>query len=348
MILVEVKYNDGMYYLSTSEIPRKSKEFTEVFKTSAKNVMKLAVKDENAFFAPIGSFNLDDEQIFELKNILYTIPEVLDKDFREIVVNSLDKEIILEDSIIFAVSSGNTRGYFVLNYDRDLEDLISKYADYVCEAIANNKGTVYFDCYQFGKYTVGSFNAENNNAALEELRSNLKTIKESILTKHSENDYPSEHFRGVFSFEEEYGDRTRTKVVYFPLDLSFEETISSYIKEYEATEDIESIAVNNYENSNFRVFTADDGEVFEILRECIANSKLRLNNGYNLDYKYYQYPVENSYSSSLYVSDITYEIYERTFYLTAEITYKNGDREILDIELHQKTYDALSYYGSKK
>lgn len=342
MYMVEVKYSNGMYYLSASVIPESSEEFTNSFRASNRNVMKLSVKEEKAFYNPIGSFDLDEKQIFDLKTVLFNMQDLIDKDFRETVINSLDKNIIFENSVVFEVSYGNKRGFFVLNYERDLEPLVEKYADAVCKVIANNTGNVYFDSYQYGDFVHGSVKAEESEKASAELKNNLSKIKADIMQKRTKNEYPLEFFRGSFRYQYKEGSDSYTKNVYFPIDKSYSETLGIYLKEYEKTNRIVEIKAEAYSAEKKHVLTPDDGEAFEILRHSIVMRNIEQNYGIYSFHEDYYYSTTEAYSFSLYSNSIAYDYDVKNHWVMVEVTYADGMTESFELDLTKKAYEKLN------
>ena len=351
MMMANIKYHDGMYYLSATVIPQESEEFARIFQSFNKVNEKLAVKHNGADYAPIGTINLSDKQIINLKNVLWDIPQLFNKEFRETVLNSLDKEIILENSVIFAVRDNGKSGFFILNYERDIEPFIEKYADYICSKLATKDGTLLYGPLQYGDLILTNIKPSNHHEADAEIKANLPKIKELILTKYTKETLPLELFYGEYLYFEADSDNNRNRYgINFILDGSFTKTLDVYLKEKESCENIMQISLEKYRFNTEEeiVITEKSGEIFEMLKQSVLFDKLLQYSRGDLYYEKYEYPVV--YESSSYSIVSTYEVYGGIDYYSYERTagayvkYANGDEEYVELRLGSLAYDKLTEY----
>jgi len=357
MIMADIKYHDGMYYLSATEIPYDSEYFEDVFKSFNKKTEKLAVKNDDAFYYTIGAINLSDEQIINIENLLWEIPELFNLDFREVVINALDDEIIYDNSIIFAVNDNGKTGFFILNYERDIEPFIEKYADYVCSILANKMEEIKYGAYQYGELLLFNIKPSNSEASMAEIKANLPKVKELLMTKYSKENIPLELFLG----EAYYWEGKNRHGINFILDDSFTTTLDVYLHEKEACENISEIIIEKHNLGTDRdtSITEKDGEVFEILKQSVLFDRLLQHSSGDLYSEKYEeyYPVVTDSSSmpftvsyTLY-SGIDYYSYERI--VSAEVKYADTNEEDaavlhhVDLRLSSIAYDKLTAHIRK-
>ena len=353
MMMANIKYHNGMYYLSATVIPHGSEEFGKIIKSFNKVNEKLAVKRNGADYKPIGTLNLSDEQIINLENILYNIPHIINKEFREAVVNSLDKEIIYENSVIYSVEDNGKTGFFILNYERDIEPFIEQYADFVCSKLAAKDGTLTYGTLQYGDLLAMNIKPTNTSESNAEIKANLPKIKELMLTKYTKDTVPLELFYGEFLYFEEDENNSRNVKKYginFILDSSFTETLDVYLKEKEICEDIVEIAFEKYAFNIEEgvVITEKDGDIFEMLKQSVIFDRLlQYSNADIYSDKYYSpavYETSSSYGIEYISSYETIECYayERTF--GAYVTYADSSIEFVEIRLGSVAYEKMKNY----
>ena len=351
MIMSEVKYSNGMYYLSATEIPYESDIFNQIFKSFNNKNTKLCVKKEYASFSPIGTINLDEEQILNLTEVLNNIPKLLSKDFREVVINAIDKEIIYENSIIYSASYRGEVGYFILNYERDIAPLVEKYYDAVCNIIVNKATNCGYSCYQYGETLIGNIGPSNSQAALDELKNNIEKIKELSLTKYSDDNIPIELFKGYVNYRLNYDIKEDLTSISFVLDNSFTSVLDIYLTEKEFCNNITEIEIQHRDFDKKVKFNAEDGEIFEILKQSAIFDRLDKNYNYDMYYEKYGHleMSSDSYTSSFYPSEVyyvEYKTYEYSF--DADIKYSDGTEETTTLRLGDLAYDKLMDYSFNK
>ena len=348
MMMVEIKYHDGMYYLSASELAYGSEEFESVIHSFDDETMYYSVKQDYSTFYPIGAINPSDEQIMNLENILINMPKAIKKEFRELVVNTIDEEIIYENSVIFSVGYNGKGGYFILNYERDLEPIIEKYADYICDIIANKAVGTAYSCYQYGEISLTNLGPSNQEAGLAELRANLPKIKELFLTKYSEENIPMELFKAYVNYWVTYSEDDKELVsVPFIIDDSFKTMLDIYFDEKANCEDIVEIRFYHYEFNKELSFQNDGSEVFEILKQSVLFDRLEYYYDADIYSEKYGY-INTDPNSSSYTFYSTYEdakiepyYYSYSQGFDAYITYSDGREENIYLRLSQKAYDKL-------
>lgn len=353
MVMAEIKYANGMYYLSATEIPYATKNFEEIIHSFDDETMYLAVKQDNATFFPIGSINLSEEQILNLENVLMNMPAVLSKEFRELTVNTLDKEIIYDNSVIFSVDHRGRDSYFILNYERDLEPIIEKYADYICGIIATKAESAGYGCYQYGEMVLNHLAPSNKEAGLAELRGNLPKIKELFLTKYTKDTIPMELFKAYVNYwvpeESLFDDSMHLESISFILDDSFETFLDVYVNEREKCEDIVEIRFYHYDFNKELTFQKDDSEIFRILTQAVLFEHLQYSTGADFYTEKYGYINTNPNSIGISISSGSYDYYKEpvSYYYDYEysfdafIKYSNGDEENVNLRLNLRACEIL-------
>lgn len=351
MMMAEIKYANGMYYLSASELAYGTDEFESVIHSFDDETMYYSVKQDYSTFYPVGTINLSDERILNLETILIDMPKALKKEFRELVINTLDEDIIYDNSVIFSVGYRGKGGYFILNYERDIEPILEKYADYICGIIANKAVSTAYSCYQYGETALTNLGPSNQEAGLAELRGNLPKIKELFLTKYSEENIPMELFRGSVNYWVTYGDeydgKKQLESVSFILDSSFETMLDIYFNEKANCEEIVEIRFYHHEFNKEVTFKKDDSEAYKILLQAVLFDRLEYYSDTGLYEEKYGTVNMNPNSASYDIYDVyTYEepkisYYNYEQYFDAYITYSDGREENISLRLNQKAYDKF-------
>ena len=98
-------------------------------------------------------------------------------------------------------------------------------------------------------------------------------------------------------------------------------------------------------------FNAEDGEIFEILKQSAIFDRLDKNYNYDMYYEKYGHleMSSDSYTSSFYPSEVyyvEYKTYEYSF--DADIKYSDGTEETTTLRLGDLAYDKLMDYSFNK
>lgn len=303
--IAEIKYADGMYYVDLYSVSGGTELFESVFKANAATASGIVTNSEKADYGVIGALNCGDAQILNLKGILAEMPKLIPDKFRETVIAAADKPLIYNNSVILSVADGEKRGFFILNIDRDIEPLLSAYADALCEKIGTGGMSYYIIlCIQYDAPLAELYGSEIQEAG-KEFVSMRERIRYYLTEKFTSDTVPRELFWCT------EGLNAGNKTLSFMIDGAFTSATGDYyslLKESRISE-IKAFTVLSLGEE----VTVDSGELFDALKQSLVLSGSLT--------KYY------AYESGPYVNSVVRQD-TGSLYTDLNVVYGDGTSEM--------------------